>query len=159
MWYLLKTKPREEVRAVTHLENQDFTVYCPWIDKLDKAGKIKKEPLFPGYVFLNNENIEGLNYSKVRSTRGVANFVRFGTNHAEASNELIEYIKCQEVLFRTKSGKFKENQLIEFTEGPFKYLQGIYLSKSGDERCIILLNILSRKQIVSVNQKLIKAVL
>ncbi|MBU2710364.1 transcription termination/antitermination NusG family protein [Zooshikella harenae] len=159
MWYLLKTKPREEVRAVTHLENQNFTVYCPWIDKLDKAGKIKKEPLFPGYVFLNNENVEGINYTKVRSTRGVANFVRFGINHAQASDELIERIKRQEdLLCAEPKEKFKINQLVEFKEGPFKYLQGIYLSKSGDERCIILLSFLSRSQKVNVAQKSIKSV-
>lgn len=158
MWYLLKTKPREEVRAVTHLENQNFTVYCPWINKLDKAGKVKKEPLFPGYVFLNNENIEGLNYTKVRSTRGVANFVRFGINHAQASDELITRIKRQEDLLCVKSKeKFKINQLVEFKEGPFKYLQGVYLCKSGDERCVILLNFLSREQKIIVNEEAIRS--
>lgn len=159
MWYLLKTKPREEGRAVAHLENQNFTVYCPWIDKLDKAGKVKKEPLFPGYVFLNNERVEGINYTKVRSTRGVANFVRFGINHAQASDDLIQRIKRQEALLCAEpKAKFKINQLVEFKEGPFKYLQGIYLNKSGDERCIILLNFLSRSQRVNVDQESIRPV-
>ena len=73
-WYLIKTKVREELRAVDNLENQNFEAYCPqYIEK-------KKEvPLFPGYIFvlLSHQDIE--RYHKIRSSRGVSAIVTFNT--------------------------------------------------------------------------------
>ena len=75
-WYLIKTKPRQENTAIINLENQEYTTYCP-IAKINKKNVV----LFPGYVFIyldkHNEN-----WSPIRSTKGVINFVRFGLNFA-----------------------------------------------------------------------------
>ena len=45
-WYVLKTKAKQESRAITHLENQSFNVYCPWLIRKDGS----REPLFTGYT-------------------------------------------------------------------------------------------------------------
>ena len=81
-WYLLKTKVREEVRAVDNLENQEFEAYCP--QYLEKA---KLTPLFPGYMFVKlcDEDIE--RYHKIRSTRGVSAIVAFNKMHQKKFNE------------------------------------------------------------------------
>ena len=71
-WYLLKTKVREEIRAQEHLENQNFEVYCPIVKE-----KGKPAPLFAGYLFIRLDSKDLPCYHKIRSTRGVAEFVRF----------------------------------------------------------------------------------
>lgn len=71
-WYLLKTKVREELRAQEHLENQNFEVYCPIVKE-----KGKPVPLFAGYLFIRLDSRDLPYYHKIRSTRGVAEFVRF----------------------------------------------------------------------------------
>ncbi len=71
-WYLLKTKVREEERAQAHLENQDFEVYCPMIKE-----KGRSVPLFAGYLFIRLDIKDLPTYHKIRSTRGVSEFVRF----------------------------------------------------------------------------------
>lgn len=71
-WYLLKTKVREEERAKAHMDNQGFEVYCPMIKE-----KGKSVPLFAGYLFIRLDAKDLPLYHKIRSTRGVSEFVRF----------------------------------------------------------------------------------
>lgn len=71
-WYLLKTKAREEERAKAHMDNQGFEVYCPMIKE-----KGKSVPLFAGYLFIRLDVKDLPLYHKIRSTRGVSEFVRF----------------------------------------------------------------------------------
>ena len=79
-WYLIKTKPRQERIAIANLENQNYNVYCP-LAKINN----KIVVLFPGYIFINlDENEE--NWSPIRSTKGVLNFVKFGLNFAKISD-------------------------------------------------------------------------
>ncbi len=67
-WYLLRSKPRQELRAVENLERQGFIAYCPMLEKK----RSRPEPLFPGYVFLQHEDFEvHPEFGKIRSTRGV----------------------------------------------------------------------------------------
>ncbi|MCL6271339.1 hypothetical protein M3P05_15550 [Sansalvadorimonas sp. 2012CJ34-2] len=145
-WYLLKTRPRQEQRAVDNLSNQGFEPYCPW---LKRKGR-KPEPLFPGYVFLLFDEYCGdLPWGKVRSTRGVSHFVRFGLKMATISDDLVESIRERE------QGEevvpiFKPGQEVTFTDeaygGAFNNIQGIFLAEKGEDRCIILLNLLNSER-------------
>ena len=78
-WYLLYSKPKQESRAQEHLANQGFESFVPHIhiNKI-RAGKqsTKIEPLFPRYIFLKAG--ADVNLASIRSTRGVAGFVKFG---------------------------------------------------------------------------------
>ncbi len=78
-WYLIKTKVREELRAATHLENQEFEAYCP--QYLEKG---KEVILFPGYLFLRLCKGDLERYHKIRSTRGVSGIVTFNKMHQKS---------------------------------------------------------------------------
>ena len=85
-WYLIRTKARQEQIAINNLHNQDYIVYCPraLINK-------KNVVLFPGYLFiLLDENLQ--NWSPIKSTRGVKNFVRFGLAFAHIPDMVIDFI-------------------------------------------------------------------
>ncbi|WP_257265705.1 transcription termination/antitermination NusG family protein [Endozoicomonas sp. ONNA2] len=71
-WYLLKAKPREEIRARDNLEHQGFEAYCPIIQE-----KSTPAPLFPGYLFVRLSKTDLPFFHKIRSTRGIAHIVQF----------------------------------------------------------------------------------
>ena len=145
-WYLLRSKPRQELRAVENLERQGFTVYCPML----RQGKTGTEPLFPGYLFLQHDVFENNpDYARVRSTRGVMTFVRFGDAFARVPGELLEGIRHQEQNLKD-CPVFKEGQVVGFAQGPFADIQAIYLCERGEERSVVLLKVLNREQPVVV---------
>ena len=58
-WYLLKTRPRQEKRALENLRSQNIECFCPevWIEKVLRGKKCQiLEILFPGYLFVNFKN-------------------------------------------------------------------------------------------------------
>ncbi len=152
-WYLVRTKPRQERRALENIENQAFNVYCPWYIRKS----IRPEPLFPGYLFLRARDPSSAFYSKVSSTRGILNFVRFGKMLATVPDSVIESLKLQEEAL-ADDWKCKPGQLVELCEGPFRDLQGVYLCEKGIDRCVILLNVINRQQKVVVDCSHIRAI-
>ena len=86
---LIKTKPQQEA-SLKNLSNQGFNVFFP-----KSVIKNKTTPLFPGYLFIELDD-KKQNWTPIRSTKGVANFVRFGLNFATVSNQIINMIKIQQ---------------------------------------------------------------
>jgi|SRR5690606_2122855 len=143
-WYLVKTKARQEFRAREHLENQSFRTYLPVLTR--KSGK--DEALFPGYIFLAASDSEEA-LGVVRSTRGVLGFVRFGEELATASEALIDDLRMLEAHFRDVP-RFLPGQELLCKSGPFAGLRAIFECESGEERCIVLMNILNSPRAVRV---------
>ncbi len=151
-WYVLKSKPRQEARAITHLENQAFTVYCPWLIRKDGS----REPLFTGYMFIQLDQFAE-SFHTVRSTRGVQNIIKYGDWWATADDAFIDYLKFKENGHRD-APLFVRDQAVEFRDGPFKGIEAVYLCANGDQRALVLLTILNRRQTLVVEEKLLKAV-
>ena len=149
-WYLIKTKPRQENVAIANLENQNYHVYCP-------SAKINNKivVLFPGYLFINlDQTIE--NWSPIRSTKGVLNFVRFGLSYAKISNQLISFIQDNEfnTTKRIKNlNDFKSGDKVQITDGVFKNCVAIFKSSKAEERVILLMNILGQQQAITIKQE------
>ena len=58
-WFLLKTKTRQEKRAMENLQRQNAECYCPevLVEKIFRGKKSQVvEILFPGYLFVNFRN-------------------------------------------------------------------------------------------------------
>ena len=149
-WYLIKTKPRQENTAIINLENQEYTTYCP-IVKINKKNVV----LFPGYIFIyldkHNEN-----WSPIRSTKGVINFVRFGLNFAQVPEHIIEYIRVNQANLEEKLkklSKFKEGDKVQITDGVFKNCVAIFKSSKPQERVVLLMNILGQQQSITIKQE------
>ena len=89
-WYLIQTKPKQEAEAQRNLSDQNYAVFFP------KAFiKGKTVPLFPRYLFIELDD-KSQNWTPIRSTKGVANFVRFGLTFAKVPNKIINMIKVQQ---------------------------------------------------------------
>ena len=151
-WYVIKTEARQEGRAVAHLENQELDVYCPWL--IDKKGK--REALFTGYMFINLSCL-ATHFVAIKSTRGVQKMLKFGDWWAQVDDKFIEYLRFKENGFRNMP-LFKADQEVVIKDGPFKGIEAVYLCAKGEERAMVLLTILGRKQMVAIDEGLLRAV-
>ncbi len=80
-WYLLYTKPRQELIALANLLNQAYVAYAPQIEirkRTNQGWRQVRESLFPNYVFIQLDDTQD-NWKPIRSTKGVNGFVRFGS--------------------------------------------------------------------------------
>ncbi len=148
-WYLIQAKPKQQLRAKENLENQEIECFYPTIE-LEKIVRGRRqmvnEPLFSNYIFIKLSD-EDINWSKIRSTRGVRDFVRFGVEVAKVPEQLIQQLKVDTDAIDSKTLETnapREGDKVIITKGAFKDFEGIYQSACDEERSIILLNILSK---------------
>jgi len=153
-WYLVKTKSKQEDIAILNLENQNFHVYCPFV-----LIRNKNEVLFPGYIFIQLDK-DTQNWSPIRSTKGVLHFVRFGLSYAKIPDNIIKFIKTNELNTAEKLkniNKFKPGDKVQISDGVFKNCIAIFKSYKSDERVILLMNILGQQQKLTIKQETLNA--
>ena len=153
-WYLIKTKSRQEKIAKANLENQNYDVYCPFA-KIDN----KTVALFPGYLFINLDE-KAQNWSPIKSTKGVLNFVRFGLNFAQVPDTIVKFLKANELISKEKLNnlnRFKSGDKIQITDGVFKNCIAIFKSYKSEERIILLMKVLGQQQAINIKQELLVA--
>jgi len=148
-WYLLVTKPHKDAYAEEQLNNQGYTTYRPLVNHKKKVrGKIKEveESLFPRYIFIQLKT--GVdNWSSIRSTRGVLNIVRFGAEFAKVPEALIQKLQESEDANKKLAkdlDRFKGGDRVVIEAGPFIGIEGVFKQYKGDERVIVLLNVLQQ---------------
>ena len=149
-WYLIKTKTRQENIAIQNLKNQEYSTYCATV-KIDN----KHVVLFPGYIFIHLDNKKE-NWSPIRSTKGVVNFVRFGLNFAQVPDNVIEFLKANQLINKEKLenlNQFKSGDKVQITDGVLKNCVAIFKSFKSDERVILLMNLLGQQQSISIKQE------
>jgi transcriptional antiterminator RfaH len=157
-WHLLMTKPREDVRAETHLLNQGYEIFRPLLKKHRiKGGKqvAAIEPMFPRYIFIRLDDVLS-NWAKIRSTRGVAGLVRFTEMPAKVPEGLIGLLQaqCDAGSIVDLTGKepqvFRQGDGVEITEGSFRGIQAIIKEQKGEDRVVLLLNLMGQEHAVEM---------
>jgi len=148
-WFLLQTKSRQESRAVENLERQGVDSFCPMVrvEKVSRGHRIvKQEVLFPGYLFVNF-NQASVSATTVRSTRGVSHFVNCGGSPVMVPETLIEQLQQRTDPATTElvSELPQSGDYLEVIEGPFKGLNAVFSQIDGDQRAVVLINILNQQ--------------
>lgn len=147
-WYVIHCKPYQDERALEHLIRQGFECFRP-VRHLERHrdGKciVVTEALFPRYLFIRLDSVND-NWYPISSTRGVSEIVRFNEHPLPVPDKIIEEVR--ERLARPTSPEpyLKPGERVRIVEGPFAQLEAIFLASSGDERVILLLNILQSDQ-------------
>lgn len=147
-WCIVSAKPRQEMVALSNLENQGYQVYLPRISmqkrRRDKWRSVS-EPLFPGYLFVQL-SLGQDSVASIRSTYGVLGLVRFGAHIPSLDGSLIDWFKQQE---RQQSEQpqaaddlFKPGAPVAILAGPFAGLQAVYEMSVSSERALLLINLL-----------------
>lgn len=155
-WYAVQAKPRQELTAEQNLQRQGFVTYLPriclrkrkrnkWVDTV--------EPLFPRYLFIEvDPDKESL--APVRSTLGVADLVRFGQLLRPVPRTVIDYLKQlddPDTQHRhAEDWPHQPGEILQVLEGPFASLTGIYQMQVGEDRALMLVELLGRSNSVVV---------
>ncbi|MCE0731247.1 MAG: transcription/translation regulatory transformer protein RfaH [Pseudomonadota bacterium] len=148
-WYAIQCKGGESFRATENLVNQGFEVFHPVLEVQKKRrGKLTwvVEPLFPYYLFIRLDRLVS-NWRPIRSTRGVLKLVSFGETPIAVDDALVETLR-EKGSERDQDANlyFHAGEAVQITDGPFKELQAVFESHKGEERAIVLLNLLHRQQ-------------
>lgn len=148
-WYVVFSKPSQEVRAETELGYQGFSVYLPKICEVKRLrGRWIQQirPMFPRYLFVQPEYAEQ-SIAPVKSTRGVSHLVRHGVALVACPETLIDSIRNAEAqLSGEGSAPFVAvGETIEIVEGPFQGLISRVVAASED-RVSVLLDVLGKLQ-------------
>jgi len=149
-WYLVHTKPRQEKCALENLERQGYACYLPTllVEKLHKERlTVIEEPLFPRYLFIRlGHEVSAKSWAPIRSTRGVCRLVSFGVEPAKVDDSLIDHLKDQAA--RTQSAPqplFTPGERVRLTDAPFAGVEGLFQMIDGEQRAMVLIELLSRQ--------------
>jgi len=161
-WRAVYCKPRQESRAHMHLLNQDYHSFLPLVRTRRRIrGRDRNciEPMFPRYLFIQLADYRE-DWGPIRSTRGVVGLVRLGDEVPVVPDELIGELSLRHddggAIDLTAYHALKQNDPVEVTAGPFAGYQGLYHAKTGEQRAVILLEILNRQQKVQIAAQDIK---
>ncbi len=152
-WYAIRTKPRQEDVAKLNYEKQGLITYLPKIlTVIRHARKVRQvpRPLFPGYLFLHLSP-EEMRWTTISSTYGSLGPVRFGDYYPSVPNWIIDEIRNREdekgliSLSNYKKSDFKKGDKVKVSLHHYEELEGIFLAKRGQDRAVVLLNILKRQ--------------
>ncbi len=163
-WYVIHTKVREEFRALENLQNQGYEVFLPICQVQKKShGKIKlaTEPLFSRYLFIRLSDVTS-NWFPIRSTRGVSSLLRFGvtTEPVQIPDFVVDYLKQRCDQEEPLHELFKQGEILEITNGPFKGLTGFFekiqRSPDGLTRARVLVEVLGSVQKLNIKLTQIK---
>ena len=146
-WYLVKTKPLNENKVFTRLQEAGFESIFPRIwKKLRKREHPQIRPFFPTYLFVRFA-IEQLR--TIRYTRGVAKVVSFGPEPQEVGDDIISAVRERMdeegiVTLVKPPAHWKPGDRIRIGEGPFEGLEAIFLEELPDrDRVVLLLDAVS----------------
>src|SRR4030042_5669619 len=161
-WYVIHTKPGDEGRVRINLHNQEIETFSPLLETYQYCnGRMipKIKPLFPNYLFVRLDL--GLDYYRVKWTRGVNKILGSGNEPIPISEKVIQTIK-------ERSGKdnlvkledeLKDGDIVQVNSGPFKSLRGVFQKMmSSKGRVRILLGLIGVDVPVQISRWQIKKV-
>ena len=156
-WFLVFTKPSGEQTAKVNLERQGYCVYHPrllrpslhrgqWVDRIVS--------LFPRYLFIQLDVVRQ-SLAPVRSTLGVANIVRFGTQSTVVPDPVVAALihrsdPASGLHHLNRAKPFETGSRVNVIAGTFEGLDGIFERDDGSERVVVLLKLLGQDTPVSV---------
>jgi len=160
-WYVVQSKPREELRAEYFLKEKGFQVYLPLMEVAITRGfrdVMKQKPLFPSYLFCRFDAASSL--AHVRWTKGVLKILPESIAPTPVDDGLIVTIRTlgQKDGIIRKRALEKDDQIL-ITRGPMKDILGIFDYWTSDEgRVKVLLNFINYQASVELHHSLIKKV-
>ncbi len=146
-WYLLQCKPQQNFRAQENLNNQGFSCYLPVVHtERVQQGRRRDvtEPLFPGYLFIHLDCVND-NWGPIRSTRGVTRMVGFNGKPHPVPLSVIEALR-QRMTVQPCMADLLPGDRVMIINGAFADIEAIFKAYDGDERVVILLNLMRREQ-------------
>jgi transcriptional antiterminator NusG len=140
-WYVLQSKPRNELKVYNQLVNKEIEVYLPMIYTIRYWSDRKKKiqiPLFPGYLFVYGNSEE--RYNAISNTPGALKYIMYQKRHAVVTEEEINYIKLslqEPERVKIEDTNLIEGDFVEITHGIFKGLKGYITQLRGNYKLMV----------------------
>ena len=155
-WFLVRSKPRQESVALTHLARQGYESYLPLFatEKLVRRKSIVvQEPMFARYLFVRLDTTgQGQSWSPIRSTVGVSELVCFGSRPARVDDALIATLRERAATQQADPiTLFAHGDNVRITEGAFAGLEAIYQMNDAEGRSMVLLDLLSKPVAMTID--------
>lgn len=156
-WLVVRTKPRQERAAVSHLLHRGVEPYCPLYlePKWNRKRVQAPVPLFTGYIFVRCNPEHQLN--AVSYCPGVAHPVRFDRKPAIVDEDVIDTIRRREaahgyVMPPEIEIGIKLGNKVMIMAGPLAGLEGVFRGYlRGRERANVLIEFLRQQNLVEVD--------
>jgi len=163
-WYVIYCKSQQDAKAELNLARQGFDIYRPTrrTKSKNRSGKITltTESLFPRYIFLNiDANVRSI--APVSSTYGVSKFIKFGSEYAKVSDQLIDQLRTSENTHTCANSSYdflKGDKIIVEGSG-FDCIEGVFQNPCGESRALVLLSILGQQSKIDVPNSYIRKVI
>lgn len=162
-WFVAKTKPGAEIRALQHLERQKFAVYLPrYLRRVSHARRVswQPRPLFPSYLFVAT-SAEQLRWRAINSTIGVSHLISDERGPLPVPSGVVDDIRRSEdekgLVLAGRRLPFERGEEVQIMSGPFADHVGWFECATDDERVVILLDLLGRQIKARVNLDAITA--
>jgi transcriptional antiterminator RfaH len=155
LWYVVHTKPREELRAQKNLNAWSVETFFPMVKERRAKGYANKlsqtiKPLFPRYIFARFNANQMLH--KVSFTRGVHSLVQFGGVPLPVDEEILNLISARVGAdgFVAMEDELKSGDRVTISDGPFKDFEGVFerQMKQSDRVMILLMTINYQSRII-----------
>ena len=161
-WMVVNTQPHRERFALENLDRQDFTSYCPMLQKTVRHARKARNvlrPMFPGYVFVEVD-LEHQRWQSILSTYGVRSVVRCGDEPSFLTRDFIASLKVREVdgvIVRPQS-RYTIGQKVRFSGGAFDNLIATIIDMDEKDRLVVLMDLLNSRVKVKVGEGSVFAV-
>jgi transcription antitermination factor NusG len=153
-WYALHTRPRHEKIVTQRLEHQGVTTFLPLVTEIHRWSDRKKKveaPLFSCYVFARfaPNRAERL---RVLRVEGVFSLVGAQGEGAPIPDDQIDAIRSlvEAGLPWASHPYLKIGQRVRIRSGALDGLEGILLSRNGDQTLVISIDAIQRSLAVPV---------
>jgi transcription elongation factor/antiterminator RfaH len=164
LWYVVKTQPKQEVRAECNLRVWGLNTFLPkvierYTNPFTGISSNVIRPLFPQYLFAQFEVCYSLR--RVCFTRGVHSVVNFGNGPTSIDDEIIELIQLrvgEDGLVKLDE-ELNEGDPVTINSGPLQQLSGIFQHDiKGTDRVAILLTAISFQGRVIIERDLVQKI-
>jgi transcriptional antiterminator RfaH len=163
-WYVIHTRPKQEVRAESNLKAWGVETFTPLIsdrciNPFTKTLNRVIKPLFPSYFFARFK-LDTL-LQKVWFTRGVHSVVGFGAGPIPVDDEVIAVMKAQTsgTGLMMIGEQLKHGDKVMIRDGPFRSVVGVLENEMIEtDRISILLTSLSYQGRVIIERELVRKI-
>ena len=162
-WFVARTQPNAETKAMSHLERQGFDVYLPrLLRRIRHARKTswQPRPLFPGYLFVAMSAAQQ-RWRAINSTIGIAHLVCDKRGPLPVPRGIVEDIRiCEDdrgLVMTGHTNHFEVGAEVEIMSGAFANHTGRFVRAADGERIEILLDLLGREVRTKVSRDTITA--
>jgi len=163
-WYVIKTQPKQEVRAECNLRVWGINTFHPKISERCTSpftGHVSYaiKPLFSRYIFAQFD-VEST-YRRVCFTRGVHSIVNFGSGPISVDDEIIKVVQSRvgEDGLVKLDNELHQGDPVMIDSGPLRHMVGVFQHDIiGTDRVAILLTAISYQGRVIVEKDLVKKI-